>query len=51
VTAQTAREAGLPVDVVAATYTTDGLVAALADWFARSRGAGKEDRWIPKRSL
>jgi uroporphyrinogen-III synthase len=34
VTAQAAREAGLRVDVVAATYTTDGLVAALAEHFA-----------------
>jgi uroporphyrinogen III methyltransferase/synthase len=36
VTARAAREAGLRVDVVAATYTTEGLVAALAEHFARN---------------
>lgn len=49
VTAQTAREAGLPVDAVAATYTMDGLVTALVEYFARSGGASKENRWILKR--
>ena len=34
VTAAAAREAGLPVRVVAAEYTLDGLVAALGDYFA-----------------
>jgi uroporphyrinogen-III synthase len=35
ITAQTAREVGLPVDVMAKEYTMDGLVAALAEYFAR----------------
>ena len=35
ITAATAREAGLPVDVVAKEYTTDGVVAALVEYFAR----------------
>lgn len=51
ITAQTAREAGLPVDVVAAEYTTGGLVAALAAYFAQPELAIKENRWIPQRSL
>ncbi|MGQ0604077.1 MAG: uroporphyrinogen-III synthase [Anaerolineales bacterium] len=51
VTAQTAREAGLPVDVMAQAYTMDGLVAALVDYFARPEMQVKENRWIPKRSL
>lgn len=36
ITAQTAREAGLPVAVVAKKYTTDGLVAALLDYFSHT---------------
>ena len=36
ITAQTAREAGLRVDVTASEYTTDGLVAALIDFFSRA---------------
>jgi len=35
ITAQTAREVGLPVDVMACDYTMDGLVAALLDYFSR----------------
>jgi uroporphyrinogen III methyltransferase/synthase len=34
VTAAAAREVGLPADVVAAVYTLEGLVTALADYFA-----------------
>jgi uroporphyrinogen-III synthase len=34
ITAGTARDHGLPVDVVADEYTTDGLIMALLDWFA-----------------
>jgi uroporphyrinogen-III synthase len=34
ITAATAREQGLPVDAVAAEYTTAGLIAALVRWFA-----------------
>jgi uroporphyrinogen-III synthase len=34
ITAQTTREVGLPVDVMATEYTMDGLVAALAAHFA-----------------
>jgi uroporphyrinogen III methyltransferase/synthase len=37
ITAQTARGLGLPVDVMAAEYTTDGLVAALARHFEEKR--------------
>jgi uroporphyrinogen-III synthase len=36
VTAAAAREAGLPVDVIAADYTLDGLVAALARRFGQA---------------
>ncbi len=36
ITAQTAREVGLPADIVATEYTTDGLIAALADYFSRN---------------
>ena len=46
VTAQTAREAGLPVDIVASDYTMDGLVAALADYFSHPELRLKENRWI-----
>jgi uroporphyrinogen-III synthase len=35
ITAQTARSAGLPVAVVPAAYTLDGLVQALAEFFVR----------------
>lgn len=35
ITAQTVRELGWPVHVVAALYTTDGLVAALNDYFSQ----------------
>lgn len=35
VTAETARELGLPVHVIAREYTTAGLAAALVDYFAR----------------
>jgi uroporphyrinogen III methyltransferase/synthase len=35
ITAQTAREVGLPADIVATEYTTDGLIAALAHHFAK----------------
>jgi uroporphyrinogen-III synthase len=41
VTAETARQAGLPVHVEATEYTTHGLVAALADYFADQ--AGREE--------
>jgi uroporphyrinogen-III synthase len=34
ITAETARELGLTVDVVASEYTVEGLVAALRDHFA-----------------
>ena len=53
VTAQTAREVGLPVDVIAhrEAYTLDGLVAALADYFSHPELQLKENRWIPARSL
>jgi len=50
ITAQTARAAGLPVDVMAAEYTTGGLVDALEEYFARPDRAIKENRWIPQRS-
>lgn len=44
ITAQTARQLGLPVHVVARTYTSAGLVAALAKHFALV-GAPKENGW------
>jgi len=57
ITAQTAREVGLPVDVMAREYTMDGLVGALAEHFSgphpyppslrrggQSEGA-RENRW------
>jgi uroporphyrinogen-III synthase len=50
ITAQTAREAGLPVDVLAAKYTTGGLADALEAYFAQPDRAIKENRWIPQRS-
>ncbi len=43
VTAQTARDVGLPVDVIASRYTVDGLIAALADYFARPEMQSKEN--------
>lgn len=46
ITAQTARDAGLPVDVMARDYTLDGLVAALSDYFAHPELQLKENRWI-----
>jgi uroporphyrinogen-III synthase len=51
VTAQTAREAGLPVDVIARreAYTADGLIAALADYFSYPERQLKENRWTPRR--
>ncbi len=45
ITAQAAREAGLPVTVMATEYTMDGLVAALAQYFRRQ--AGDERRTPP----
>lgn len=36
ITAQTARDLGLPVDVMATEYTMDGLIAALADYFSQN---------------
>ncbi len=42
ITAQTAREVGLPVDVMARDYTMDGLVAALLDYFSQSEMQMKE---------
>ncbi len=42
ITAQTARECGLHVDVVADTYTVDGLVQALA---GRAWGTGGMNEW------
>lgn len=38
VTAETARSAGLRVDVVAREYTIEGLIQALAEHFERNRG-------------
>ena len=38
ITAQTARELGLRVDLTARVYTTNGLVAALVDHYSRSEG-------------
>lgn len=38
ITAATAREVGLPVDVMATEYTIDGLAAALASYFSHSEG-------------
>ncbi len=38
ITAQTARELGLAVDVVAAEYTMDGLVVALMNYYQELRG-------------
>jgi uroporphyrinogen III methyltransferase / synthase len=37
ITAASAREAGLHVDVMAQEYTTEGVVAALAEYFGRAR--------------
>ncbi len=36
ITAQTARDLGLPVNVMAAEYTADGLIAALAEYFSKN---------------
>ena len=38
ITAATALEEGLPADAVAREYTSDGLVDALLEWFARPAG-------------
>jgi uroporphyrinogen III methyltransferase / synthase len=43
ITAATAHDAGLPVNVVAQEYTTEGVVAALAEYFSRSKPLGKEN--------
>jgi uroporphyrinogen-III synthase len=43
ITAGTAREAGWPVDVVAAVYTAAGLVEALELYFARERDEVRHD--------
>jgi uroporphyrinogen-III synthase len=51
ITAQTAREVGLPVDVMAQEYTMDGLVAALVEYFSHPDLQVKENRWLPARSL
>ena len=53
ITAQTAREVGLPVDVMARreAYTMDGLVAALVEYFSHPELQLKENRWLPARSL
>ncbi len=51
ITAQTAREVGLPVDVMARAYTMDGLVTALVEYFSHPELQLKENRWIPARSL
>ena len=51
ITAQTAREVGLPVDVMAKEYTMDGLVAALVEYFSHPELQLKENRWMPARSL
>lgn len=53
ITTQTARDVGLPVDVMARreAYTMDGLVAALVEYFSHPELQLKENRWIPARSL
>jgi uroporphyrinogen III methyltransferase/synthase len=51
ITAQTVRDVGLPVDVMATEYTMDGLVAALVEYFSHPELQLKENRCIPKRSL
>lgn len=51
ITAQTAREVGLPVDVMAREYTMQGLVAALVEYFSHPELQLKENRWLPARSL
>jgi uroporphyrinogen-III synthase len=51
ITAQTAHEVGLPVDVMAREYTMDGLVTALVGYFSHPELELKENRWRPKRSL
>jgi uroporphyrinogen-III synthase len=40
ITAATATEQGLRVDAVAQAYTTEGVVAALVDWFAQPMAHG-----------
>lgn len=51
ITTQTARDVGLPVDVMASDYTMAGLVTALLEYFSRPELQLKENRWIPARSL
>lgn len=51
ITAQTTREVGLPVDVMAREYTMEGLVAALVEYFSHPELQLQENRWIPARSL
>lgn len=41
ITALTARECDLPVDIVAKEYTMDGLVAALEEYFSQRMKAGR----------
>jgi uroporphyrinogen-III synthase len=51
ITAQTARDVGLPVDVLARASTTDGLITALVEYYSRPELQLEENRWIPTRSL
>jgi uroporphyrinogen-III synthase len=41
ITAATARDEGLRVDAVAQQFTSDGLVAALVEWFSQPAATGK----------
>jgi len=45
ITANTARELGFRVDVVATEYTMDGLVRALADYFSHAEKLPRKNRW------
>ena len=45
ITANTARELGFRVDVVATQYTTEGLVQALADHFSHAKKLPRKNRW------
>ena len=49
ITAQTTRDVGLPVDVVAREYTMDGLVAGLVEYFSHQESQVKENRWLSAR--
>lgn len=51
ITAQTAHDVGLPVDVIASDYTMDGLVTAICEYFSRPELWLKENRWILARSF